>query len=68
MRIHLVNQLRENNLPSVPSLMQDELQTNGFLRTHIETQRNIPSMYGDSLPSASSVRIFSALREWKNNF
>lgn len=68
-RIKKVDNLRDKALPSVPFYLRDELATNVFLRTETGTPRFIPEPYNKALNSAGSrVEIFTALREWKNNF
>lgn len=66
-RIEETNRLREQNLPTVPSTLKLEKQTNPFLRTDqpavIKAAEN---HVGRKLNN--SVEVFTVLREWKNNF
>ena len=65
-RIKLIEKLRLNNKPSLPSTMGSEKITNPFLRC---TQKSIiekVQIYANrKLPN--TVDVFRELREWKNN-
>ena len=62
-RIQQVKQLRENNKPTVPSSLEQELATNPFLRENSpEIQKSI-EMTGQPM-----VEVFRKIRELKDNF
>lgn len=66
-RLNAAELLREQDLPTVPSTMHDELATNPFLRTEIpEVIESVCKHARKTL--TSPVEIFAALREWKNSF
>lgn len=58
---------RENNLPTLPSSIGQELQINPFLRTRHPLVAQAASAWAGS-PLQSSVDVFAALRRWKNEF
>lgn len=66
-RIEKVTALRRNELPSLPSTIQEEKLTNPFLRCNkpevIKAVKNHSSQ-----AIKNPVDIFSILRDWKNNF
>ncbi len=69
--LHQVTQrarlLREKDLPTLPSSIGQELQTNPFLRTrHPEIAQAAAAWAGQ--PLSSPVEVFAALRRWKNEF
>lgn len=53
--------------PTVPSTLQDELDTNPFLRCHVGEIREAATAFRGR-PPASDAEAFAALREWKNHF
>jgi hydroxyacylglutathione hydrolase len=58
--------LRKNNIPTLPSTLSIELKTNPFLRAEkSNVQKIIPHEFKTGL---SEKEIFSALRQWKDNF
>ena len=62
-RILQVKQLRENNKPTVPSTLQQELATNPFLRENSpEIQKSI------GMTGQPRVEVFRKIRELKDNF
>lgn len=66
-RIQQVQMLRGEGLPSIPSLLIEEKQTNPFLRCHIpEISQQVAQFMQQSLPNA--IAVFTALRLWKNDF
>ena len=66
-RIKQVELMREKNLPSLPSTLKEEKETNPFLRCEsTEIIKNVTEKY--NLQAAHSIDIFTALREWKNAF
>ena len=62
-RMKQINKQRQNNLPTVPSLLSEEIETNPFLRLDcIDIQKKL-DMVGQS-----SMEVFSELRRLKDNF
>ncbi|GGB49034.1 hydroxyacylglutathione hydrolase [Shewanella inventionis] len=62
-----VDQLRSQNIPSIPSTIAIEKAINPFLRCHInETQVAISNEY--KIPNIDEIQTFTLMREWKNNF
>ena len=59
--------LRERNVPTVPSTISDERDTNPFLRWASPEVIASASRHAGR-PLASPVDVFTAVREWKNNF
>jgi hydroxyacylglutathione hydrolase len=59
--------LRERSQPTVPSTIADELDTNPFLRWASPEVIASASRHAGR-PLASAVDVFTAVREWKNNF
>lgn len=62
-----VTQLRAQNLPTVPSSIGLELQTNPFLRTRQATAQAASAQYAQSSLDTPQA-VFAALRQWKNDF
>jgi hydroxyacylglutathione hydrolase len=62
-RICEIDWMRARNEATVPSLLQDELETNPFLRAHTETLA-----LSVGLKSPHPVEVFSALRAMKDVF
>ncbi|MBL0141334.1 MAG: hydroxyacylglutathione hydrolase [Betaproteobacteria bacterium] len=59
--------LRAGNLPTVPSTLADELDTNPFMRWSCpEVIASASAHAGRAL--ASPVEVFAAVREWKDTF
>lgn len=66
-RIEAVHQLRLNSLPSLPSTIQTELETNPFLRCEqASVICSVEAHTGRRLTPGAEV--FTALRQWKNQF
>lgn len=60
-------QLRENDLPTLPSSIGQELRINPFLRTRQpEIAQAAAARAGQ--PLSGPVEVFAALRRWKNEF
>ncbi|MCC2597003.1 hydroxyacylglutathione hydrolase [Pusillimonas sp. MFBS29] len=61
------SQLRSDGVPTLPSTMALELDTNPFLRV---SQTSVAKAAADYAKARldTSVDIFACLREWKNNF
>lgn len=66
-RIKQVFELRQQNLPSLPSSLAMELQTNPFLRCETPTVIAAVKKYCN-LELNDPVSVFSHLREWKNHY
>ncbi len=66
-RMTQVNALLEKQQPSLPSTIAEELKTNPFLRCDSEDLIQQVSNY-ISKPLATPVKVFAALRYWKDNF
>lgn len=59
--------LREEDKPTLPSSIGNELAINPFLRSHIDTVKQSAEAYsGQNLSTAAAV--FKATRTWKDNF
>ena len=59
---------RANGVPTVPSTILLEKQTNPFLRTRVPTLIAHLVTLGKSTANQDEARYFADLREWKNNF
>jgi len=58
--------LRANNLPTLPSRIETEIQINPFMRTAIAEVQSSAKTFD---PSAQDrVQVIAALRQWKNDF
>lgn len=66
-RLGEVEQQRKEGKATVPGALSAERQTNPFLRLAEESVIRAASDYSGA-PLADSVAVFTALREWKNNF
>ncbi|MGB8599743.1 MAG: hydroxyacylglutathione hydrolase, partial [Burkholderiales bacterium] len=58
---------RAGGLPTLPSTMGEEWQTNPFLRCAEPAVIQAAEKYSGK-PLPNKVAVFAALREWKNNF
>jgi hydroxyacylglutathione hydrolase len=65
-RYNDVLDLRKNNIPTLPSTLSIELKTNPFLRADKNNVQNIISKKFKT--GINEKEIFSALRQWKDNF
>lgn len=65
-RLIACQQQRQNDEPTVPACIQDELDTNPFLRT--DEPAVITQALNQGASSSDNVDVFACLREWKNNF
>ena len=65
-RLQHCQQLRKQQLPTLPSLMITEQQTNPFLRVAHSTV--IKQALHKGADSASPEDVFACLRNWKNNY
>ncbi len=62
-RLESVKKLRKQNIPSVPSVLAEEKQSNPFLRVNDPMLRRSLGM-----EEASEVEVFAAIRKLKNSF
>ncbi len=62
-----VGELRERDLPSVPSTLDEERLTNPFLRAAEPAVAASASRYAGR-PLDGPAEVFAALRQWKNGF
>jgi hydroxyacylglutathione hydrolase len=69
-RIVVETAKRQRGVPTVPSFIGLELQTNPFLRWDVPEVKLAAARAssGNIGPNASPDLVFSAIREWKNNF
>ncbi len=65
-RIKHCQKLRDNQIPTVPFMLQEEFQTNPFLR--LDQQEIIKAALNKGAQSESASDVFSSLREWKDSF
>ena len=60
-------ELRDRELPTVPSTLAQEKLINPFLRAHLPTiKSSIARQFGE--PPTSDVECFAYLRQWKDSF
>ncbi len=65
--IQKIKKLRDNNLPTIPSTIEIELNCNPFLRLHSAAiKQNTERFVGKKLKS--EFETFAALRTWKDQF
>ncbi|MCW8832512.1 MAG: hydroxyacylglutathione hydrolase [Colwellia sp.] len=64
---HKVNELRANELSTIPSSIGVEKQVNPFLRCH-ETSLNASAKQFDATISESEQDTFTVIRRWKDQF
>lgn len=71
-RLQKVKKEREINHATVPSQLQEELNTNPFLRTHVPAVTHaVQNLYKDPLPALNldnEINIFLAIRRLKDIF
>ncbi|MHA2938659.1 hydroxyacylglutathione hydrolase [Vibrio sp. RC27] len=60
-----VNRLRANNQATIPTTIGQEKQINPFLRTQ---EPSVIKAVANTSPQCDPLAIFSALRDWKNQF
>ncbi|WP_438970639.1 hydroxyacylglutathione hydrolase [Methylophaga sp.] len=66
-RIEQTQRIRAANQPTVPSVLADELKTNPFLRSdNPKIKRSTEQFIGR--PLKDSETVFTALRQWKDQF
>ncbi|NQZ32328.1 MAG: hydroxyacylglutathione hydrolase [Oceanospirillaceae bacterium] len=66
-KIEQCKKLRAAGLPTLPSLIESELQINPFLRTNHKVVKQSALDFAQQ-PLTCELEIFSAIRTWKNNF
>lgn len=59
--------LRENDTPTLPSTIANELAINPFLRSEQSSVKQAAESHAGE-PLASAVEVFRVTREWKDNF
>ncbi len=62
-RVQKINQMREANMPTIPSLLSDELNTNSFLRAELQEVKSAMNLDG-----SSALDVFTEIRKRKDNF
>ena len=58
---------RNNDIPTIPSTLELEMQTNPFLRHDQKDIQECIMQKNDYLEDPNNMEIFKALREWKDN-
>lgn len=58
---------RNNDIPTIPSTLELEMQTNPFLRHDQKDIQECIMQKNDYLKDRNNMEIFKALREWKDN-
>lgn len=66
-RIRQVQQLREAQKATVPSVMSEELATNPFLRSDLPQIKKAAEQYAGR-PLLNDEAVFTVLRSWKDGF
>ncbi|TAL76385.1 MAG: hydroxyacylglutathione hydrolase [Burkholderiaceae bacterium] len=66
-RWQTAQQQRSEGLPTLPSTIGAELDTNPFCRPLQQSVSSAAAAYAGA-PLTSAVAVFASLREWKNNF
>lgn len=66
-RARQVDELRAAGLPTVPSLLAEELATNPFLRSAEPAIQAAASEHADQVLT-DPVRVFATIREWKDGY
>ena len=64
-KLKKVESLREQNQPTLPSLLSEEKITNPFLRCQEASVRDTAEQYAGKV-LRTPVEVFATLREWKN--
>jgi hydroxyacylglutathione hydrolase len=67
-RIRIEQDKRARGIPTVPSEIGLERQTNPFLRVREQAVRSRLAAAGKIAAGQDDASNFGALREWKNNF
>jgi len=66
-RAHDAARLRAQGLPTLPSTISLERETNPFLRTGLAGIRAAAGRHAQA-PLDTPQQVFAALRQWKNDF
>ena len=66
-RVKFDQNRRSNNIPTVPSTLQSELDTNPFLRCQ-QPPVIAQAEQHEGKPCSDKVAVFAAIRGWKDNF
>jgi len=66
-RVSEVAKLRRENMPTVPSTLREELETNPFLRFSQSAVINA-AVKRDQLDTINNENVFESIRRWKDNF
>ena len=66
-RYEACTKARSNNIPTVPSTLELEFQTNPFLRSHQKDIQDCIMQKFDYIDNPNDMEIFKATREWKDN-
>ena len=66
-RYKLCNESRNKNIPTIPSTLEIEFETNPFLRCHIKNIQDCIMQKFNYKEMPSDMEIFKATREWKDN-
>lgn len=66
-RSNKIKELRSKNQPTVPATIEEEKQTNPFLRCEIPEVIKAAEKFAGR-PLKNPVEVFTVIREWKNNF
>jgi len=64
-RLQEVQNLRQTNTITIPSLLESELKTNPFLRCHEQDVIDMAEQVGGQ-PMSSAEQVFGVIRKWKN--
>jgi|SRR5690625_347013 len=64
---NLAQKLRADDIPTLPSRLELELEANPFLRTDVPAIITAAEQYAGR-PLQHNSEVFAALREWKNTF
>ena len=65
-RYNEVSKLRNKGIPTLPTTLSIELQSNPFLRTDIQEVQN--RVFDKFKTNKNEQDVFKAIRQWKDNF
>jgi hydroxyacylglutathione hydrolase len=65
-RYNEVSELRNKGIPTLPTTLSIELQSNPFLRTDIQEVQN--RVFDKFKTNKNEQDVFKAIRQWKDNF
>ena len=66
-RYKICNESRNKNIPTIPSTLEIEFETNPFLRCHTKNIQDCIMQKFNFKEIPSDMEIFKATREWKDN-